>query len=434
MLIRFATTPQSCPEAAKIGTVEVKTPLLDHLTPGYIYVDKPFANPFNSLLGIYLAVEDEQSGIVAKLAGKVTPNPSTGQLTATFTENPQLPIEDVKTRFFNGPRATLTTPPTCGVHTTDVTLTPWSTPDGATVQKEDSFQTTVSPDGGSCSSNTSEAASKPAFSEVGTADIAAGSGITPLHTQAHAYLAGPYKGAPLSIVVITPAVAGPFDLGVVTTRVALYVDPETAKIHAVSDPLPQIIEGIPLDVRSINLELGRPSFTINPTSCDPSAVLGSETSALGSTQALSSPFQVGGCSALPFKPKLAISLKGGTKRRVSVELPHSAFLEQSHIGTICTKVQFNQGSIPGEKCPARSIYGKATATTPLLDQPLSGPVFLRSSTHQLPDLVVALHGQVDMVIAGTVDSVKGALRNTFEAVPTPRSPSSPCRCKAARRA
>jgi len=142
--------------------------------------------------------------------------------------------------------------------------------------------------------------------------------------------------------------------------------------------LPQILDGIPLDVRSISLELGRPSFILNPTSCDPMAVGGSLTSALGTTQALSSPFQVGGCNALPFKPKLQIKLRGGTKRgdfpalsatatakpgeanisRVSVELPHSAFLEQSHIGTVCTRVQFAQGAVPGERCPAKSIYGK----------------------------------------------------------------------------
>jgi hypothetical protein len=513
--IRFATTPQNCPEASKIGTVEVRTPLLDHPVGGYIYVAKPFENPFGTLLAIYIAVEDETSGIVAKLAGRVQADPNSGRLSASFTENPQLPVEDIQTRFFNGPRATLTTPPTCGVYATSATLTPWSTPEGATVQRQDSFQTSVSPDGGACPRSGGEAPNKPAFSagtispaagayspfalkisredgsqriagidttlpegltgklagipycpeagiaqalsrtkpnegaiekanpscpassEVGTADVAAGSGITPLHVGAHAYLAGPYKGAPLSLVVITPAVAGPFDLGVVTTRVALNVDPETARIHAVSDPLPQIIEGIPLDVRSIAIELGRPRFSLNPTSCDPTAVGATETSALGGTAALSSPFQVGGCSALPFKPKLSVTLKGGTKRgdfpaltatatakpgeanigRVAVTLPHSAFLEQGHIGTVCTRVQFNQGAVPGEACPARSIYGKATAITPLLDQPLSGPVYLRSSTHQLPDLVVALHGQVDVVLAGKVDSVKGALRNTFEAVP-----------------
>ncbi len=509
------TKPAGCPSDSKIGSVEVKTPLLKNPLEGAVYLATPFNNPFNSLLGIYIAVEDPQTGVVAKLSGKVSADPNTGQLTTMVQESPELPLEDVKLHLFNGPRAALTTPQTCGAYTTTSTLTPWSTPEGADAHPSDSFETTTSPQGGNCPRNGGEAPNKPAFSagtispqagaytpfvlhisredgtqrisgidttlpegltgklagipycpesgiaqamgrtkngdgalekaspscptssEVGTADIAAGSGITPIHVGAHVYLAGPYKGAPISIVVITPAVAGPFDLGVVTTRVALNVDPETAKIHAVSDPLPQILDGIPLDVRSISLELGRPNFSLNPTSCNPMAVGGSLTSALGSTQALSSPFQVGGCNTLPFKPKLQITLKGGTKRgdfpaltatatakpgeanigRVSVELPHSAFLEQSHIGTVCTRVQFNQGSVPGAACPARSIYGKATLTTPLLAQPLAGPVFLRSSSHQLPDLVVALHGQVDVVVAGKVDSVKGALRNTFEAVP-----------------
>ncbi len=509
------TEPANCPDASKIGSVEAKTPLLENPLEGAVYLATPFNNPFNSLLAIYIAVEDPLTGVVAKLPGKVTADPVTGQLTTTVEESPELPLEDVALHLFTGPRASLTTPASCGQYTTTSTLTPWSTPEGADAHPIDTFETTTSPSGGACPRNAGEAANKPSFSagtispqagayspfvlkvsredgtqriagidtslpqgltgklagipycpeaaiaqaigrtrngdgatekaspscpassEVGTADVAAGSGITPLHVTAHAYLAGPYKGAPLSVVVITPAVAGPFDLGVVTTRVALYVDPETAKIHAVSDPLPQIIDGIPLDVRSISLELGRPSFTLNPTSCDPTAVAGQATSALGIPAALSSPFQVGGCNSLPFKPKLAIKLKGGTKRgdfpaltatatakpgeanigSVSVELPHSAFLEQSHIGTVCTRVQFNQGSIPGAACPARSIYGKATLKTPLLDQPLAGPVFLRSSTHKLPDLVVALHGQVDVVVAGKVDSVKGALRNTFEAVP-----------------
>jgi len=493
----------------------VKTPLLEDPLEGNVYLAKPFDNPFGTLLGIYLAIDDPQTGTIAKLPGKVEADPQTGQLTTTFTESPELPLEDVRLHLFNGPRAALTTPQTCGTYTTTSELTPWSTPEGADAHPTDSFETTTSPNGGACPRSPGEAANRPSFSagtispqagsyspfvlhlaredgtqrisgidttlpegltgklagvaqcpeaaiaaakareapnqgaaeiqgpscpassEVGTADVAAGSGITPLHVQGHAYLAGPYEGAPISLVVITPAVAGPFDLGAVTTRVALHVDPETARIHAVSDPLPQILDGIPLDVRSIALELGRPDFSLNPTSCDPMAVGGSVTSALGMSQALSSPFQVGGCSALPFKPKLSVKLKGGTRRgdfpaltaiatakpgeanigSVAVTLPHSAFLEQGHIGTVCTRVQFAQGAVPGEACPKRSIYGKATAITPLLAQPLSGPVYLRSSSHQLPDLVVALHGQVDVVLDGRVDSVKGALRNTFEAVP-----------------
>ncbi len=508
------TKPANCPSDSKIGSVEVRTPLLENPLEGAVYLATPFDNPFNSLLGIYIAVEDPQTGVVAKLPGKVTADPSTGQLTTTVEESPELPLEDVKLHLFNGPRAALTTPATCGQYTTTSTLTPWSTPEGADAHPVDSFETTTSPQGGNCPRNAGEAPNKPSFSagtispqagayspfvlhisredgtqriagidttlpkgltgklagvaqcsdagiaqalsrtksnegaieqahpscpassEVGTADVAAGSGITPIHVGAHAYMAGPYKGAPLSVVVITPAVAGPFDLGVVTTRVALYVDPETAKIHAVSDPLPQILDGIPLDVRSINLELGRPGFTLNPTSCDPSSVLGSATSPLGASAALSSPFQVGGCSALPFKPNLAISIKGATKRgghpalkavatakpgeanigRVSVALPPTEFLDQGNIKTICTKVQFSANA-----CPAASIYGKATAITPLLDSPLQGPVYLRSSTHKLPDLVVALKGPasqpIEVVLAGKVDTFHKGLRNTFEAVP-----------------
>jgi hypothetical protein len=272
----------------------------------------------------------------------------------------------------------------------------------------------------------------PAASEVGTVDVSAGAGITPLHVTGHAYLAGPYKGAPLSLVIVTPAVAGPFDLGAVVVRTALYLNPETAQIHAVSDPLPQILDGIPLDVRQVALKMGRPEFTLNPTSCDPMSISGTLTSALGQSAALTSPFQVGGCNALAFKPKLAIRLKGATKRtghpaltavatfskgqantkRVAVTLPRSEFLDQGHIGTVCTRVQF-----AANQCPKASVYGKARATTPLLDQPLSGPVYLRSSSHELPDLVIALHGQVDVVLDGRVDSVNGGIRNTFEAAP-----------------
>ncbi|HWA54421.1 MAG TPA: hypothetical protein VG816_09645, partial [Solirubrobacterales bacterium] len=305
--IRFSEEGAHCPDAAKIGSVEVDTPLLEDPLQGSVYLAKPFDNPFGTLLGIYLSIDDPMTGVIAKLPGKVEADPTTGQLTTTFTESPELPLEDVTLHLFNGPRAALTTPQACGAYTTTASLTPWSTPEGATVQEEDSFETTTSPSGGNCPRNGGEAPNKPSFSagtispaagayspfvlkvsredgsqriagidtslpegltgklagipycpesgiaqalsrthngdgaleqqspscpassEVGTADIAAGSGITPLHTGAKVYLAGPYKGAPLSVVVITPAVAGPFDLGVVTTRVALDVDPETAE-------------------------------------------------------------------------------------------------------------------------------------------------------------------------------------------------------------
>jgi hypothetical protein len=512
--IHFSKQPQSCPDSSKVASLEVKTPLLKNKLPGAAYLARPYENPFGSFLAIYLVVEDEQTGTVAKLAGKVTPDPSTGQLTTTFAENPQLPLEDVELHLFAGPRAALKTPLTCGKHTTTSTLVPWSTPEGATANPADSFETSVAAGGsGACPQTEAQAPNKPAFnagtiapqagayspfvlkltrqdgtqrlaaiettlpkglsarlagvpycpgaaiaqaksreapnqgaveqqspscpaaSEVGTVTVGAGAGITPYYAQGHAYLAGPYKGAPLSLAIITPAVSGPFDLGAVVVRTALNVDPETAKVTAVSDPLPQIIQGIPLNVRSIAVNLARPSFSLNPTSCDPMQVLGAATALLGSSASLSAPFQVGGCKGLKFAPQLALSLKGGTKRgqhpalkavvsypkganyanvaAARVTLPRGEFIENSHFKTICTRVQFAQ-----DQCPPGAIYGHARAFTPLLDKPLEGPVYLRSSSHQLPDLVLALSGQVDVVLLSRIDTGKsGGLRGTFEATP-----------------
>jgi len=179
--------------------------------------------------------------------------------------------------------------------------------------------------------------------------------------QGKAYITGPYKGAPIGLAVITPAVAGPFDLGTVVVRNALQVDPETAQVRAISDPIPHILQGVPLDIRQVTVLLNRPDYIVNPTSCDPMSLTGSAALLSGQSAALSDPFQVGGCANLSFKPKLALRLKGGTQRtkhpaltasltfpkggganvaRASVALPHSEFLDQSHIGTICTRVQF----------------------------------------------------------------------------------------------
>jgi hypothetical protein len=270
-------------------------------------------------------------------------------------------------------------------------------------------------------------------SRIGSVTVGAGPGPNPFHTQGTAYLSGPYKGAPLSVAVITPAVAGPFDLGTVVVRNALHVDSETAQGRVVSDPFPKIIDGVPLRLRSIAVRLDRPDFTLNPTNCEPMSVAASITSTDGATANPTIPFQVGGCKDLGFKPKLKLSLKGGTKRsdnpalkavltypkgnyaniaKAAVSLPHSEFLDQGHIRTICTRVQF-----AADQCPKGSIYGFATATTPLLEQPLSGPVYLRSSNNPLPDLVAALDGQIEIDLVGRIDSKNGGIRTTFDAVP-----------------
>ncbi len=503
--------PARCPDAAKIGTVEVETPLLEQPVKGGVYVATPYDNPFRSLLAIYIAVEDSQRGVVVKLAGHVEVDPATGQLTTTFDENPQLPFEDFKLDFFGGPRAALKTPATCGRFTTATDLTPWSAPEGADATPSSSFEVTSGPNGSPCVDSADQEPNSPAFeagtltpqagayspfvlhlaradgsqqiegvgvtlppgltgklagvpycpeqaiasaatrdgryeathsdcpaaSQVGTVSAGAGAGPTPFYVQGHAYLAGPYRGAPLSLAIITPAVAGPYDLGTVVVRTALYVNPETAQIHAVSGPIPTALEGIPLDVRSIAVSMDRPNFTLNPTSCEPMAIAATALSTLGQAAHLSNRFQVGGCNALPFAPKLALSLKGPTKRAgnpalravltaqpgeaniaaAQVILPHSEYVDQGHLKNICTNVQFNEGGGNGERCPAASVYGFARAETPLLDHPLEGPVYLRSSSHELPDLVAALGGQIDVALDGHVDSVHGRIRNTFEVVP-----------------
>jgi hypothetical protein len=241
-------------------------------------------------------------------------------------------------------------------------------------------------------------------------------------------------------VVITPAVAGPFDLGDVVVRAPLFVDPETARITARSEEIPHILRGIPLKLRSVEIKVDRPGFSLNPTSCDPMTVAAAMTGLNGASASPSSRFQVGGCQTLPFKPRLKLRVIGKTDRnakprlkavlttepgeanirRAQVNLPHSEFLEQNHIKAVCTRVQFAAGDGNGSACPKGSIYGRAKAWTPLLDHPLEGYVYLRSNggERKLPDLVAALDGQIDIALWGKVDSGPNkGIRNTFEVVP-----------------
>ena len=290
----------------------------------------------------------------------------------------------------------------------------------------------------------SEAAfpSCPAASRLGSLLSGAGAGPTPLFTQGTAYLAGPYNGAPLSLVTITPALAGGtpgnpvFDLGTVVVRVALHVDSRTAQITAVSDPVPQTLKGIPLRIRDIRVNLDRPEWGLNPTSCAEKSFEVDATGQNGATAALSNRFQAVECRALGFKPRLHTRLFGGTGRgahpklravlmprrgdanisRVAVSLPRSEFLDQAHIRTVCTRVQF-----AAKRCPKGAIYGRAVAFSPLLNRPLRGPVYLRSSDNLLPDLVAALKGPasqpIEVDLVGRIDSVRGGIRTTFEAAP-----------------
>ncbi len=273
----------------------------------------------------------------------------------------------------------------------------------------------------------------PAASQIGSVSAGLGAGPGPNYFPGKVYLAGPYKGAPLSLAVVAPGLAGPYDLGNVVVRTALYVDPDTTKVRAVTDPFPTILHGVILRVRDVRLRIDRPETTINPTSCERKSIDGLISGTGGALFAASSPFQVGSCSDLSFKPKLDIRLFGGTRRGAhpkfkatatfpkggantafaQVALPHSEFLDQGHIGTVCTRPQFAANA-----CPAASIYGTVSAKTPLLDEELNGNIYLRSSSHQLPDIVAAFRGgRIDANLVGRVDSIHGGIRNTFEFVP-----------------
>jgi hypothetical protein len=283
----------------------------------------------------------------------------------------------------------------------------------------------------------------PSNSQIGKVDVGVGSG-TPFHTPGTAYLAGPYKGAPISMVFVVPAVAGPYDLGTDVVRAAAFVDPETAEVHAVSDPIPYIFGGVKLDIRSIDISVNRPNFTVNPTTCREPFSIRSSIFGGGSDPAnpgawfeskQSSDFRATECKQLQFKPKFFPKILGGknqTKRaknpkfqatlearngdanlrRAAFILPRATILDQSHIKTICTRVQ-----LAANECPKNSIYGHAKATSPLLDNALKGPVYLTSSSNTLPDLLVNLRGQVPVQLRGVISSAHGRLKTVFNNTP-----------------
>ena len=275
----------------------------------------------------------------------------------------------------------------------------------------------------------------PAASQIGTAQAGAGAGTHPVFLEGKVYLAGPYRGAPLSLAVITPAVSGPYDLGNVVVRAAIHINPETAQITAVSDPLPQILDGIPLRVRDIEIYLDRKNFTLNPTNCGPASIDAEVIGDQGARASSNVHFQVANCTDLGFTPKLALKLAGATKRTknpalsaaltypagansanvasTEVVLPPSELIDNAHIQAPCTLKQFAQRA-----CPASTIIGFAKAETPLLEKPLEGPVYLRNGSHKLPDIVAALNGQIGEIdLVGHVDSIHARIRAKFGTVP-----------------
>ncbi|HEY1690306.1 MAG TPA: hypothetical protein VGF95_15735 [Solirubrobacteraceae bacterium] len=498
-------TPGSptCPEAAKVGTVTIHTPLLPEPLIGAAYLAAQEANPFGSLVALYVVAEDPQAGVVIKLAGEVQLGEN-GRITSTFENTPELPFEDFELDFFGGDRSPLATPASCGSYTTTASLTPWS--ETAPVTASSTFLIKSGPNGSSCASqlgfaptltggtsDTQAAGFSPlittmsrndgeqplkgvkltfpkglmaTLSEVETcgeaqADagtcgpsslightiVSVGIGGDPFSvTGGRVYITGPYEGAPFGLSIVEPAVAGPFNLGTVVVRAKVEVNPITAQLTVTTDPsgpysIPTILDGIPLQIRHVNVTVDRERFTFDPTNCEKAAITSSITSTEGATSNLSVPFQVANCGSLPFKPSFAVSTSAKTSRKdgaslkVKLDFPKEAFGKTANVGYVqvklpkqlpsrlstlqkaCTSAQFEANPAG---CPQASVVGHAKAVTPVLPVPLEGPAyFVSNGSQKFPELVLVLQGDnVTITLHGeTFISKAGITSSTFETVP-----------------
>ncbi len=369
----FTASAPSCPEASKIGSVEVSTPLVEGTLVGSVYLARQNENPFHTLLAGYIVIDDPVTGVVVKIPGNLTPDPVSGQVTGVFRENPQFPFSLLKLHFFGGPRGELATPTGCGTYTTTSDLMPWSAPDsGPDATPSDSFPIntgcatvfapgftagSANPQAGGyspfvlslsrtdgdqnlsgltvtlppgllgkiagiplCPEANANAGTCPESSRVGSVQAGAGVGPDPFFVGGSAYLTGPYNGGPYGLVVEVPAVAGPLNLGTVVVRQSLRIDQHTAQVTDVSDPFPTILQGIPLRVRRVDVTLDRPGFTFNPTNCTPMQITGTVTSTQGATTNVSSRFQAAGCRELAFKPSFTVSTQASTSKKNGASL------------------------------------------------------------------------------------------------------------------
>jgi hypothetical protein len=487
----------SCPAASKVGTVEIKTPLLPEPLVGAAYLAAQNANPFGSLIALYIVAEDPVAGIVVKFAGQVHPDPVTGQLVSTFEDTPQLPFEDLTLHFFGSARAPLTTPALCGTYTTTTSIAPWSGNTLATPSS--SFQIVSGPNGSPCfdpqpftpgfqagSTNlqagaftpftltmsrpdgdqtlarvemqmppgllgtlsTVKLCGEPQASQgtcgedslIGHTVVSAGLGNDPYTvTGGKVYITTAYGGGAYGLSIVNPAKAGPFDLGIVVVRAAIFVDRHTAALHIVSDPLPTIIDGIPLQIQHVNVTVDRDKFTFNPTNCNPQQIVGTLSSSQGVASAVSTPFQVTNCATLAFKPKLVASTSGKTSRasgaslhvkltypegpydaniaRVKVDLPKQLPSRLTTLQKACPAAVFNANPA---NCPKESIVATASAVTPVLPVPLTGPAyFVSHGGEAFPDLIIVLQGYGASVqlVGTTFISKAGITSSTFKTIP-----------------
>jgi hypothetical protein len=370
--------PATCPDASKIGTVEVDTPPIDHPLHGSVYIASQEDNPFHSLLAIYIAIYDPVTGVVVKLAGHVqadeTVGPEEGRLKTTFDDNPQLPFEDLKLDLFGGSRAALSTPATCGTKTITTDLTPWTAPEAPDATPADSFDITqgcaapgfspsftagtLNPQAGAsstfvttfsrhdgeqsfqgveetlppgllatikgiplCGEAQANAGTCDPSSQIGEASAAAGEGEPFWVSGGKVYLTGPYGGGPFGLSIVVPAVAGPFNLGNQIVRAGIYIDPHTAQATIrTTTPIPHIIKGIPLYIRAIQANIDRSGFVFNPTNCSPTQVTATLASTVGTKADVAGPFEAANCASLPFKPSFKASTQGKTSKAAGASL------------------------------------------------------------------------------------------------------------------
>jgi len=483
----------ACPDGSKLGTVTVRTPLLRDPLTGNVYLASPHDNPFGTLLAIYLVAQG--SGVTVKLAGRVDADPITGQLTTTVDDNPQTPFDDVILDLNGGSRAPLTMPSACTTYTTTAHMVGWnglpadpssvpftisqdgkgapcnapqfspgfsagtesssagmSSPFHVRITRGDGDQelsgvTVNMPTGLTgyisrvplCGAAAAAAGTCGDDSKIGSVTVGAGAGSNPFYiTTGRAYLTGPYNGAPFGLSIVVPAVAGPFNLGNVVVRSALFVDKHTAAVRIVSDPLPTILQGIPLQVRDVRVDVDRPGFILNPTSCADKTVGGSISSTGGKTAGVSDRFQAAECRSLGFKPRMVLSVGGrghtarnrttpltttltmpakgqANIRSVEVTLPDTINARLTVINDACTREQFETDIA---KC-AHAKAGTAIAVTPLLRAPLRGAAyFVKTGRPGLPNLIVALRGQVSFDLIGDITIPHSRfLRTTFPTAP-----------------
>jgi hypothetical protein len=484
-----------CPSASKVGTVTASTPLLEGSAEkelqGNVYVMQ--SNPPN----LKLLVAPSADGVNIKQVLNVSLNEATGQITTTTANFPQAPVSDVKLSFSGGPQAALLTPRACGVFTTTSDFAPWSSPFVADAFPTASFALSEGPGGGSCPPNQLpfgpsmtagtlnnqaggfsplsvtfsrqdqeqdasgmsvttppgllailkgvERCPEPQAGQgtcgpnslIGHTTVAVGAGPDPFVVQGgQVFLTGPYKGAPFGLSVVVPAVAGPFNLGNVIVRATIGIDPHTAQPTIVSDPLPRILHGVPLQLKTVNVTIDRPGFMFNPTDCEPLAVTGTITSTQGVTAPVSSRFQAANCANLPFHPVFAVSTQAKTSKKngasltvkgafpageanihsVAVTLPKQLPARLTTIQQACPAAVFAANPA---SCTAGSNIGVATASTPILANPVSGPAYLVShGGAAFPDVVVILQGEgVTVDLTGSVDIKHGVTSSTFATVP-----------------